>query len=594
MKFLLLLFFPLLFLLTACQPEGVSSGSTDGSESTSMKTEPETPSYFAGLSVELDGGYTLAFDPETTSYTVALPLGHPRVPLVLATEDETISSVVVTQAALPEDEAVGEATVEARRGSETRTYTIRFEKTASAGFALQYDDFYTFTPNYSLQSGESFTFSSDNTSAISTDESGVLRAVGVTDSPVTVTASVNGDVKASLTVSRVERAVVNLFLVTGQSNAVGCYDLGRSGVEGQWTLAEQLAAVIRPENRGQVYGYTATVAKYTPVTAMSTFPYNTLYDMNEHAVNGFLSPLGATFYNKTGEKVVFLQTSRDGSAIEAWIPSADGGGTWKSYSNKNLYDEAYKNYTLLLSKLDSQKFEIRRTHNYWLQGETNMLGIYDYATGNWGGTGERITYDEYYDAFMKIKNAMARDMGVSFQGIVLARTRDNSVTVNDVRAAQYALANASSDIAVVSRTCDIATMVSHADTQNPGWGMMGVDNVHYNQNGHNANGLNAAEATFLHLFSGKESSKIVLLDQNGKETLTNGSEITCKKGESYRLTGYITPDGRDTSLFYESSDKAVAKIDAFGNIDAKAVGSCTITLYTDTDLSVEVTLRVTE
>ncbi len=591
--FLLALASCLLFSLAAC--DKTPAGSSQSEEGSRVEA-PEAPSLFDGLTVSLDGGYPLAFDPETTSYTVTLPAGHPRVPLITAKTENGIRATV-TQAAIPDSATSGRATVVAKKGRDTRTYTITFER-AGTELVLQYDDFYTYTPTYTLQSGESFVFSSSDESAVTVDENGVLHAVAVTDTPVKIKAQVNGQTKGAVTVARVERAVTNLFLVTGQSNAVGCYDLGKrvngQYIAGQRTLEEQLAAVIRPTGRGQVYGYTATVAKYTPVTEKTTFPYNTLYDMGDHAVNGFLSPLGATFYNATGEKVVLLQTARDGSAIEAWVPSAEGGGTWKSYGGKNLYDEALKNYNTLMQRLDPEKYEIRRTHNYWLQGETNMLGVYDYATGNWGGSGKPITNEEYYEAFSKIRAAMARDMGVTFQALILPRTRDNSTIVNDVRAAQYALANANADVEVVSRLCDIVTMVTHADKENPGWGMMGLDNVHYNQDGHNGNGVNAAHATVAHLFGNKAADAIVLLDKNGKETLKDGDTVTLKKGAAYRLTAYAAPDGRDTVLYYESSDEKIAAIDLFGDITAHAIGESTLSIETESGASVTLKIVVTE
>ena len=104
-----------------------------------LKEDRKANAYLSKITID-DEANSIDFDRETFEYTVEIPLGHPAIPQVEGVTMEGLD-VVVQQAFIPEGEVSGTAYILVTNESgKSNTYTVTFEKTAEAGFELQYDD----------------------------------------------------------------------------------------------------------------------------------------------------------------------------------------------------------------------------------------------------------------------------------------------------------------------------------------------------------------------------------------------------------------------------------------------------------------------
>ena len=145
--------------LSGCQKEETPDvPDTPVSDSDTTPEVPEVPAVPLPklATLTLDDGTELNFDPENTTYNVALPAGRPRIPRVAAAAEDAEAKVTVYQPMFPDDAAEAIARVDVKLGELSNSYTIRFKKDAANVFHLQYDYRYTFTPDYTLQEGEAF------------------------------------------------------------------------------------------------------------------------------------------------------------------------------------------------------------------------------------------------------------------------------------------------------------------------------------------------------------------------------------------------------------------------------------------------------
>lgn len=355
--------------------------------------------YVSYISLD-DDSYSLDFEKETFEYTVKLPEGHPAVPQVSAEGVEGVT-VEIQQAFLTNDATSAKAYVVANNGKGTvSTYTITFEKTAEAGFELQYDDRYTFKPTTQLAEGEAYTFASSNADVVAVDETtGVLTAKQVSTEDVTITATC-GEIVETLLVTEVEKAHVNLFLLTGQSNGQGCYGNADSKADqdGYISFDDNIKEVTEIGVDGAVYSY-------------DVYPYkncvdaNTFYDMNNEKRTGPAAALGKAFFDLSGEKVVFLQTAYSGAPIQSWLdPETRSGyaGYYGATAKRNFYDATQKAYADLMAYLDANNYEVIRTCNFWWHGGTATVKTYDHDAMDYVSKTVKalISDKEYYDLYM--------------------------------------------------------------------------------------------------------------------------------------------------------------------------------------------------
>lgn len=553
-----------------------------------------------------DDAYELDLREGVFSYTVKLPAGRPNVPRVVATAEDGVS-VEITQAVIPDAVDFGCAKIvvsDAEKGS--NTYTVRFEKDAAEGFFLQYDDRYAFTPEYKLAEGESFVFESSDSNVVSVDASGLMTAKAVSDNEVTITAKVGNSVKDTLVINKVEKAHINLFFVTGQSNAQGCYS--STTANNPVTCAEQLAKVEPIGQNGRVYSYDFHPRKSN--TEVYALRY-TLYDMNTVAKQGFQNSLGKTWYDLSGEKVVFLQTAYSGAPIQSWLDPERHNEAGTYSGGRNYYDDTQTAYADLIPLLEDN-YEIIRRANFWNQGGTAMASVYSHEKGDYITSSDPaydvtklMTDEEYYRLFMLMHEDMKEDFGIEVCGIFLNRVTPEATSAENktlqshtdivpIRSAQYGLHNTISEISLVSRVGDYAKRTTWADTTDPGWGFVDTDNVHFTQIGYNERGRVAGANAFEIWLGNTSAQSVELIKTNGRERFTSKDVIELKEGEEYRLAAYALPESSGAKTILTSSNPSVATVDIYGVVTGLRAGTAVITATTENGKTASVNVAVTK
>ena len=271
--------------------------------------DPEKLPKLAGLFV--DGGYAIAFDPDTELYSVSIPAGRPRVPKISATAEEGLE-VRLYQAMIPDEEDQGTAKALVTSEEGTRAYSVVFRTDPALGFQLQYKDQYDLRQALDLKEG--LTYTSSAPASLSVSKAGVVTAETLSDQPVTLTAFENGTKVTELVVDRVVKAPLNIFLIMGQSNAYGWLDVPSNYSDFYEYAAVQIQLSRRPK-AGTVWCEDST-------NAYDDFSYSEFYDLSKGRV-GFSPALGKTWYEMTGEKCFMLQTAIGSTPIECWTPDPE-------------------------------------------------------------------------------------------------------------------------------------------------------------------------------------------------------------------------------------------------------------------------------
>lgn len=547
-------------------------------------------------------GYTLNFNPTVTNYMVRIPAGRSEIPEVTTVPAAGVQ-VSVIQAVIPDSATSGSAVLTAVKGEKTVTYTVKFIRDSAVGFQLQYNDYYSFA------SGAASLTSSD-TSVIEITADKKLHAKKLSSTPVTVTAkNAAGDEIARLVVDEVIEAPIDIFLIVGQSNAYGTYDVPNGQNQNTFYQYQIDNFCIKPQKGTVLCADVHWDGNYYGRSSAA----NPMYDLSVGRA-GFSPALGKTWYDLTGEKTLMIQTAVGGSPIEAW--EKPEGGTRNTYADPekgNYYETTKKALTECRAKLDAagSGYKVKRIHAYWLQGETGMINTYNPAIAGWnfGDKSGILNAEQYYSKFMKNMEYFENEFGVSFMGVLLVRcvTEAASAESNELqlltdlvpaRAAQYALNNTNGeDLAIVSRVCDIARMASYPDVHVEGYNFMGVNNLHYNQIGHNANGISAAEETYKMLLTSTPAEDVEIIKPNGRDRFADGEELELKPGEQYQTAAMVLPECADTKqVSYEVADESVCTVDKYGMItaDSDAAGKSTTVTYSvdGTDIEKTITVKV--
>ena len=525
-------------------------------------------------SMTLNNGASIYFRPEEGSYTVTLPAGRPAVPQITAEAADEGAEVTVYQAMFPNDATEAYGRVDVTLGEESNTYWVKFVKSEENGFVLQYNDRYTFTPDYTLANGESFTFKSSNTNVVSVDENGVLTVKKVSEEEVTVTASVGGEVKDTLVVSHTDHAQMALFLVVGQSNACGTFD-----------------------EAGNPLSYERAVDPLLPDPGVCLFmsvlyqapEKSDIYDLSEFETWGFSPALAKTWYDLTGEKTFIIQGAVGGSPIEAWQKGGD------IYSGYNLYDGTLAAYNSVMASYgDDSNYEFIRTGYFWLQGETCQSYLWENEAWNTNpNKADLMTGEEYNEIFMENHANFQQDMGAEFGSIAIVRAlyavcSEESQQLGilsdlvPIRAAQYWLnSNTDRTVFVASRVGEIALpkyskpstgRIEHDPTL-PGYGYMGCYNVHYSQEGYNAQGVELANGTYQMLCAtaDRTATGMEVLAKDGRTRLTDGATVTGSVRDGYQLAAAVLPLWAEgTTITYEiMSGENYASVSELGFVSFK-------------------------
>ena len=556
----MLLVLPIIACTSDANQDGVTTDTPESTAAPETTTPPPPPPELTSLA--LDDGTELGFNAETTEYTVTLPDGRPRIPRVTA-EAEDGATVTILQATYADtaEEAMASITVE-KDGVENK-YIVRFVKNKEVGFELQYQDRYTYVPAYTLAEGEVFTFASSNSDFADINESGVITAWKISNEPITITASVNGEVKDTLLIDKINRAQIAVFLIIGQSNAAGSSDDGvNRTTEQKLSLkpGKGIAWCVEVSNGGDI---------------------GSRFDLYRGRV-GFSPALSKTWYELSGEKVFCIQSAVGGSPIECWKKDGDHYG-----SGTNLYNNTLKAYNKFKEQFnaDDSNFEIVRTQYYWCQGETAM-------TSTWNGTGWTwndnyiMTADDYYTRFLENHANFVKEMDVELGSIMLVRAVESVVSEESAqlqlltdlvpaRAAQYALNNsASADILIASRICDITRMESSTDKTSPGYGYMGPQNVHYLQTGYNAQGIELANNAFamVNSYADRTATELEVIAYDGRTRYADGETIEIADGANCQITSIVLPlyAEEDNITYTVTSGADFCSIDRYGMIHIAA------------------------
>ncbi|MBE6642625.1 MAG: hypothetical protein E7615_03095 [Ruminococcaceae bacterium] len=605
-KISVLFLFVLVSLLTlalcACGSDGEKKNEGDDvKETQEEKVEPKIS--LDTLTLD-DARYSIGeFKKDVFEYTVGLPDGRPTIPRVQATAADGIE-IKISQAYIPDSETIGVATVAISDAEgNSATYKVTFERSIANGFVLQYDDRYYFNAGYHNDTGDPYVYTSSDPDIISVDENGIMTAKKVAEKEVTLYAHQGEMLKATFVVDRVEKADINLFFITGQSNGQGCYDSTNYGkdVEHLVPFEEQISLVEKIGGEGRVYSFDVYPrSQNTEVYKMK----GAMYDMELYAKQGHQASLGKTFYDLSGEKVVFLQSAYSGSPIESWLDPKRHKDEAGPYGSHYFYTDTQKAYKQLKDKL-KDNYDIVYVANFWCQGETAMSAVYDKRSGDYifssnaaFDKSKLITDETYYNYFMMLHNDMVEDFGLQYNGIMFVKTKgqgNETTKIVPIISAQFALCNNNDDIHVASRHfIEIARQYKDSDKTSEGYGFMGTDNNHYNQIGYNYLGkecaVNAFNAKFGEAVNVPEAVEIIA--QNGTKRMTSTDSVTIRAGGTLRVGALSVPHYINEKIVWTSNKEDVATVNEFGVIKGVSGGTAIITATNESGKSESIYVTV--
>lgn len=131
---------------------------------------------------------------------------------------------------------------------------------------------------------------------------------------------------------------LNIFLIIGQSNAYGTYDVPEGRDE--WDFRrEQMKDAVLPEPG------TAFCLDVDNVGGMGD-----IYDLSSGRP-GFSPALGKRWYELTGERTVMLQTAVGGAPIESWLKPEDGKRYTYGDPRSNFYETTLAGFRRIKEQL---------------------------------------------------------------------------------------------------------------------------------------------------------------------------------------------------------------------------------------------------
>jgi hypothetical protein len=241
-----------------------------------------------------------------------------------------------------------------------------------------------------------------------------------------------------------------LFLIAGQSNAVGQGDMHRSvyckpGSAFEYSIdSDSLLPLSDPAGRNELHFEKANTGSISPSFAL-------------------------TYHNVTGHEVIIVSAARGGSSCHEKA-ELDPYGSWSVAGRLPLFSDAVEKV-----KRAMDKTRIPLSGIIWLQGERDANAIND----------KKLTPQEYKEALENLVSRFRKELNqdIPFYIVLTGYYKDHDVYgFNCVRAQQQAIANEMNSVSIV-----------YSDTnlfEERGWMK---DSIHYNQQGLNAIGTATAE-----------------------------------------------------------------------------------------------------
>ncbi len=482
------------------------------------KNEPEAPKYEPAppeaprLSSLGAIGESVEFDTEVRYYEIKVPDGNPYVPQLWANAVSADTKLNIYQAFFANGSKEASARVYLDDGKYQNSYEVKFVKDESKGFVLQYDDRYTFVPDYVLKEGEAFTFSVESADEnVTVDQAGIVRAVGISETPSQVKAFVGDKLVDILTVTKTVKATLNMFIVSGQGNAAG---IGGNAIESIKPLAGT-AYTVELEDRA--------------------------FEMKDLSVGreGFTPALASQWYSYTSEKALFIQTAVSDVSITDWTQSG----------------EAYK---MALTRIDyfKNKFEeenspyaLNKVFCIWLHGEWDIA--------------RAMQSEEYIYYFNDFYNGLKENINLDMTAVIPVRAslakEDSHNAIAPVCSAQYMLGNMYEDLRIITRIPD------NANTEN---GMVFAGNLYYTQNGYNEIGKDAAFNLYNCYGSDTDKSvrKIELFGNTHEDLFEYGETIELEVDENIRTVAVISPLYAETTKVNVTFDDKMLTYSSGGNV----------------------------
>ncbi len=524
------------WVLTICMMATLFTGFNTASAATTLDA----------LGIVLDDNTVTASTAVGNTFTVKIPDGRPRVPQVSCT------GATVYQAQLPDTATEADATV-IKDGT---TYTIKFVKDASLGFVLQYDDYYTWNSGLS---GASYT--SSNTGIATVSSNGEIHVVKVSDTPVTITATLGSDTK-TLTITKTIRAVLGIWLVTGQSNSAYNYN-------------DPAQSVAPKKGTGIYFG------PISSLTVPASFT-NMTQDNGKAAVGGVEPGIAKALYEKTGEKNLVMNAGISGTGIAQFLPGVStsftsSSGTWALINA--VYEKAYE----LWNKSDFQsKYETRLRSYFFLQGcaevSSHWSKHYDGFAVNKNTNSFTTLGTNYPAGTHTFRTYMTDILGFDYCMDMMVAWRPVGITAS-TRTAQFKLAEDFDDYFVASR---IGQTFSQAE------GSYRYDELHFNQVGKNYYGLHTG-ANAARIYSGKQvlepaTSAKAYFNQIG---FADGQTLYVKAGDFYNYCTRPSSWTSDDTFGYKFVGDSIVNFDGENDFaikkDATPGSSCKMEIYSCSD-----------
>ncbi len=507
------------------------------------------------IGIEFDDAGVTATATGTNAYTVKLPDGRPRIPQI------TCDGATVVQAFIADNETEGTATVV----KDGVTYTITFVKDASLGFVLQYDDHYTWKSGLT----GTVTYSSNNSNVASVNSTtGEIVVKAVSNNGATITAT-NGSTTKTLVITKTIKAVVGVWLLTGQSNTSYHYNnkFGGIGVENQPGTVYYSGALVNGE----------ASKIQTKMTAM-----------NGTTTGGMEPEMAKTFYDKTGEKVYIMSAGISGTGVSHFLPGNyttfdTGSGTWA------LINTVYENFVAESSTADFQsKYETRMRSYFYLQGCAEVGSHWSVHYNGLAVTKNTKTFTTagktYPIGSHTFLTYMTDVLGFDACMDIMVGWRPVGITAS-TRTAQFKMAEDFDDYVIASRL--IQTM-SEAD------GTYRGDALHINQEGKNIIGYHSGGYAVRFYQGGvlQEAATGATAFFN-KIGYKDGDTVYVQPGDFYN---YCTrPDNltSDDQFAYKFSGADVIEYDGQNEFvvkaDAAPGSTATMEIYSEGDLDTPIT-----
>ena len=395
----------------------------------------------------------------------------------------------------------------------------------------------------------------------------------------------------------VEPAPLTVMYLLGQSNMEGIYDSGNQCDELGHTVSCTPGTVYStylPTDfywservTGVPFVVTASARNVSDYVAdslgssMSLSRKNLEYPLdaltsNGNGKTGPDSALAYEWNRLTGDKVWTVNTSWYGSMIEEWVPG------------KQYYDR-----TLQTEKLVEQVWNAEIAAGHYTRGERLVF---------WqqGEQEQYLNSQQYAAYFETLHDAMNAEIAPDAWGIITVRSLDgsnlesNSLYMNSARAVQYGAGTDTgkySDTYVVSNvneqwTSDDAVKQYFQTAYPDGWLSYPVRNgdgslpsyrtdirqtSHYNQLGHNENGLTAADGMFEVLYGNEEN--VTDVGVQFKDYYGNSvSSLTARVGQETTLVPVTTPSYRAKNISYTVEGFAAAYDALHGTVTGLHMG----------------------